>query len=470
MTRYFALPALLLATLVAGCSAPPAGESGATAPASSGASPTAAAPATQVHDGRAIEITGNDTMKFSVTEITAKPGEKLSVTLVNIGTTPKFSMGHNWVLLASRRRHPAVPGRGGRSRHDRLRAAATQRQPDPRRDQAPRPEGARHGHVHGADQRRPLRVPLLVPRTLPGRHARRADRAVTSLSSKDSQMSTRLTVLVGGGLAAALLATAGCNPPGSTSGRQRRHLGGREVLRRRRARRTSSTCSTPAATPARSTSPACRRCATSRRFRSSRPYPATGYGFDEESKQMLGEFTWGDVHHPGLSQSDGKYDGRWLFVNDNANNRIARIDLRDFKTKQILGPIPNSSGNHGSSFVTENSEYVLVARASRCRCRRAATPIRRPTRPSSTAWSAASRLIRRPARWRRLADPHAAVQLGPRIDRQGPELGLGVLDLLQLRDGAREARSHLDAGRTRLRRRRQLARSGAGGQGRQGDA
>jgi azurin len=40
-------------------------------------------------------------MKFSVTEITAKPGENLSVTLVNTGTTPKFSMGHNWVLLAA---------------------------------------------------------------------------------------------------------------------------------------------------------------------------------------------------------------------------------------------------------------------------------------------------------------------------------------------------------------------------------
>jgi azurin len=50
---------------------------------------------------RAVEISGNDTMKFSVTEIAAKPGEKLSVTLVNNGTTPKFSMGHNWVLLAS---------------------------------------------------------------------------------------------------------------------------------------------------------------------------------------------------------------------------------------------------------------------------------------------------------------------------------------------------------------------------------
>jgi nitrous-oxide reductase len=48
-------------------------------------------------------------------------------------------------------------------------------------------------------------------------------------------------------------------------------------------------------------------------------------------------------------------------VNDNANNRVARIDLRDFKTKQILGPIPNSMGNHGSSFVTNDTEYVLVA-------------------------------------------------------------------------------------------------------------
>ena len=90
------------------------------------------------------------------------------------------------------------------------------------------------------------------------------------------------------------------------------------------------------------------------------PMPGTGYGFDEESKEMMGEYRWGDVHHPGLSKTDGDYDGRWLFVNDNANNRVARISLRDFKTKQILGPIPNSMGNHGSSFVTPNTEYLLV--------------------------------------------------------------------------------------------------------------
>src|SRR5678816_2193851 len=40
---------------------------------------------------------------------------------------------------------------------------------------------------------------------------------------------------------------------------------------------------------------------------------------------------------------------------------MARIDLRDFKTKQIFGPVPNISGYHGGSFVTPNTEYVLAA-------------------------------------------------------------------------------------------------------------
>jgi len=90
------------------------------------------------------------------------------------------------------------------------------------------------------------------------------------------------------------------------------------------------------------------------------PYPGTGYGFDEETKAMLGGYTWGDVHHPALSQTDGNYDGRWLFVNDNANNRVARINLNDMKTHQIM-KLPNVMGNHGSSFVTSNSEYILSA-------------------------------------------------------------------------------------------------------------
>ena len=101
MSKHPVLPATLLlgAVLAAACGSPsqPAGETPA-AP----ASPTAStAPAPAVHDGRKVEITANDAMKFSVVEITAKPGERLSVTLANAGTTPKFSMGHNWVLLTA---------------------------------------------------------------------------------------------------------------------------------------------------------------------------------------------------------------------------------------------------------------------------------------------------------------------------------------------------------------------------------
>ena len=89
------------------------------------------------------------------------------------------------------------------------------------------------------------------------------------------------------------------------------------------------------------------------------PYPGTGYGFDDDSKKMLGDLTWGDAHHPALSETKGDYDGRWLFINE-MNGRIARIDLRDFKTKQILGPVPNLHGNHASSFVTPNTEYAMM--------------------------------------------------------------------------------------------------------------
>ncbi|HLN58639.1 MAG TPA: nitrous-oxide reductase, partial [Thermoanaerobaculia bacterium] len=89
------------------------------------------------------------------------------------------------------------------------------------------------------------------------------------------------------------------------------------------------------------------------------PYPGTGYGFDDESRKMLGNLTWGDAHHPALSETNGDYDGRWLFIND-MNGRLARIDLRDFKTKQIFGPVANVSGNHASSFVTPNTEYALM--------------------------------------------------------------------------------------------------------------
>ena len=38
-------------------------------------------------------------MKFDVTEITAKPGEKIRVVLKSVGTMPKIAMSHNFVLL-----------------------------------------------------------------------------------------------------------------------------------------------------------------------------------------------------------------------------------------------------------------------------------------------------------------------------------------------------------------------------------
>lgn len=46
-----------------------------------------------------VTITANDQMKFSVTQIEVKPGEKIRIELKNIGSMPKEIMGHNWVLL-----------------------------------------------------------------------------------------------------------------------------------------------------------------------------------------------------------------------------------------------------------------------------------------------------------------------------------------------------------------------------------
>lgn len=88
-----------------------------------------------------------------------------------------------------------------------------------------------------------------------------------------------------------------------------------------------------------------------------------GYGYNEETKAMLetsyGFVPWGDAHHPDISQTKGELDGRWCFINENNTPRIARIDLSTFETAEII-EIPNSAGNHSSSFVTENTEYVVA--------------------------------------------------------------------------------------------------------------
>lgn len=91
--------------------------------------------------------------------------------------------------------------------------------------------------------------------------------------------------------------------------------------------------------------------------------PEKGWGFSEETKPMLntshGFIPWDDFHHAEMSMSDGVPDGKWIFGNGNNTPRVARIDLSDMRTKEIL-EIPNSSGNHSSPFTTENSEYIVA--------------------------------------------------------------------------------------------------------------
>lgn len=91
--------------------------------------------------------------------------------------------------------------------------------------------------------------------------------------------------------------------------------------------------------------------------------PEKGYGYSEETKAMLntshGFVPWDDLHHIALSETDGIQDGRWVFGNGNNTPRIARIDLKTFRTAEII-EIPNSGGNHSSPFITENSEYVVA--------------------------------------------------------------------------------------------------------------
>jgi nitrous-oxide reductase len=72
--------------------------------------------------------------------------------------------------------------------------------------------------------------------------------------------------------------------------------------------------------------------------------PRKRLGFSEETKPMLntshGFVPWDDLHHLELSQTNGEVDGRWVFGNANNTPRIARIDLKTFKTAEII-ELPN---------------------------------------------------------------------------------------------------------------------------------
>src|SRR5690554_6914525 len=96
---------------------------------------------------------------------------------------------------------------------------------------------------------------------------------------------------------------------------------------------------------------------------------ATGWGLTNESKRIMGEsakFANGDCHHPHISMTDGKYDGKYLFINDKANTRVARIRLDIMKTDKIT-TIPNVQAIHGlrlqkvpyTKYVFANAEFVI---------------------------------------------------------------------------------------------------------------
>ncbi|MDX1630685.1 MAG: Sec-dependent nitrous-oxide reductase [Thermoanaerobaculia bacterium] len=95
------------------------------------------------------------------------------------------------------------------------------------------------------------------------------------------------------------------------------------------------------------------------------PEPWQGWGYSDETRAVLAEgkvegrdITWADTHHPALTETEGDYDGEYVFINDKAHARIAVIDLRDFETKQMVKN-PVALSDHGGTMVTPNTEYVI---------------------------------------------------------------------------------------------------------------
>lgn len=107
---------------------------------------------------------------------------------------------------------------------------------------------------------------------------------------------------------------------------------------------------------------------------------ATGWGITNESRKILTEgllpesrkflenrggiYLNGDAHHPHMSFTDGTYDGRYVFINDKANSRIARIRCDIMKCDKII-EVPNAADMHGmrpqkfprTGYVFVNSEH-----------------------------------------------------------------------------------------------------------------
>ncbi|HEX5687535.1 MAG TPA: TAT-dependent nitrous-oxide reductase [Ideonella sp.] len=83
------------------------------------------------------------------------------------------------------------------------------------------------------------------------------------------------------------------------------------------------------------------------------PDALVGWGVTNESKDVMGRkadgslrYTVADTHHTHASYKDGNYDGRYAWINDKINSRIARIRLDYFVCDKIT-ELPNVQGFHG---------------------------------------------------------------------------------------------------------------------------
>ena len=83
------------------------------------------------------------------------------------------------------------------------------------------------------------------------------------------------------------------------------------------------------------------------------PDALVGWGITNESKAIMGtkadgslRYTVADTHHTHASYKNGTYDGKYAWINDKINGRVARVRLDTFECDKIT-EIPNIQGFHG---------------------------------------------------------------------------------------------------------------------------